>query len=56
MVFIALLFITILCLVTCWLYVSEFAFLVVGWKGIFVWKNFGGGFVVAVLFGILHER
>lgn len=24
--------------------------------GLFVWKNFGGGFVVAVVFGILHER
>ena len=32
-------------------------FLVIGWEGAFLLqKNFGGGFVVAVVFGILHER
>lgn len=54
--FIASLFITILCLVTCWLYVNEFAFWWFGGRGLFSSKNFGGGFVVAVVFGILHER
>lgn len=38
------------------LYVSEFAFWWLGGRGFLYGKNFGGGFVVAVVFGILHER
>lgn len=44
------------CLVYGELCVSEFAFWWLGGWGLFVWKNFGVGFVVAVVFGILHER